>query len=285
MTGFKPFCDLHLHSNNSDGIYSPSKLVELACMKGLSAVSVTDHDTIAGQAEAILAGERFGMDVLTGVEFSTRVSGLDVHILGYLIEIDDKVMQESLEYLAGERIGRAQEMVGGLNKHGIDITMEEVMREAGGGTVGRPHIAMVLLEKGYVKFTQEAFDRWIGFGKPCYVPKTVYPIERVMGMIKAAGGVAAWAHPGIHVRKRKVLDTLCDEGVGGLEVWHPNHSPELVNELERTAGERGLICTGGSDFHSEEAKQVEIGGLRVPIESATSLKKASRLGRPVSGED
>ncbi len=271
----EPPCDLHLHSYYSDGNLSPEALVERARVAGLSALSITDHDSVNGQKESFHAGRAHGIEILSGIEFSVVEREQQIHILGYCYDTHDPRLRERVSYLEETRRSRARSIVERLLACGARISFDEVLEEAGRGTMGRPHIARVLLRHGIVTKIQEAFDRFIGFGRPAHVPKTVLPVEEVVRLITDAGGVAVWAHPGVLIRKRLILDTLCHIGVQGIEVWHPNHSASLVREIDRVSLERGLIRTGGSDYHFREAMKADIGGISAPYESVVALRKAA----------
>ena len=268
-------CDLHIHSCHSDGNLTPRELVERAHDAGLSAVSITDHDTIAGQEEAFIAGRACGVEILSGVEFSVVEGGKQVHILGYCYDVTDRRLRERARFLAEARIERARSICRKLSDLGIHIPFEEVVALARGGTVGRPHVARVLLSRGAIDDIQEAFDRYIGYRRPAFVAKTVLPTEEVVRLIAEAGGVSVWAHPGAAIRKRSTLNRMCALGVRGLEVWHPNHTEALEQEIERVALERDLIRTGGSDYHFHDAMKVDVGGVTAPYESANALREAA----------
>lgn len=271
----EPPCDLHLHSYYSDGNLSPEALVERARRAGLSAVSITDHDTVKGQRESFSAGRALGVEILSGIEFSVMERGHQIHILAYCFDADDPRLEERVRRLELLRRERARLIVERLIACGIRISFDEILAEADRGAIGRPHIARVLLRHGIVTTIQEAFDRYIGYRRPAYVPKSVLTIEEVMRLITAAGGVAVWAHPGAMIRKSSIVDTLCRSGIRGIEVWHPNHHEDLVREIERVARQRGLIRTGGSDYHFEEAMKADIGAFPVPYESVTALRRAA----------
>lgn len=270
-------CDLHLHSHYSDGNRSPDELVRHARSLGLSALAITDHDTLHGQKEALSAGERYGLEVLTGIEFSIKEQGKSLHILGYLIDHTSEELRNRAEYLGRERLERARTIVRLLSDEGIAVPFKEVVAEAGDGRIGRPHFARILLRNGVVNGIQEAFDRYIGFGGPCYVPKTVLPLEEVIRLIRGSGGVAVWAHPGQSIRRKRLLDRLLTSGVVGVEVWHPNHGTEMQGEILSAAREHGLICTGGSDFHFEEAMYAAMGQVTAPYDSVVALKSAAAV--------
>jgi len=274
-----PPCDLHLHSSYSDGTMSPDELVSYAHVIGLSAVSITDHDTIRGQEPALEAGRRCGIEVVTGIEFSIEEEGSSVHILGYCFDHANAALKASLEELSAARVTRAREIVRRLEACGVSIPFEEVLAEAGVGSVGRPHIARVLYRRGLVSSVSEAFARYIADGAPCHVPKQVLPRDAVMRLIAEAGGLAVWAHPGWNIRKTELVERLISSGVGGIEAWHPNHSEHLEVEILALARARSLVCTGGSDFHFVELMQADIGEVTAPYETVSALRKAA-MKRP-----
>ncbi len=266
-------CDLHLHSFYSDGDLSPVELVKRGGLANLAAVSVTDHDTIAGQAEAARAGLEYDVEVITGIEFSVREDRFDIHILGYLFDPEDPELVICSKALEEARYNRARAIVKKLNGLNVDITMKEVSRISGRGAIGRLHIARLLLEQGYISNIQEAFTRYIGEGRPACVPRKILTVGAAVSIIRNAGGVAVWAHPGSNIRRRNLVDAIIGSGISGLEAWHPNHTPELTKRICSEARSRGLVCTGGSDYHFTEAMKADIGGISVPYESVSRLRK------------
>jgi predicted metal-dependent phosphoesterase TrpH len=268
-------CDLHLHSTYSDGTMSPEELVSYAHAIGLSAVSITDHDTVNAQAEALDAGKRRGIDVVTGIEFSIEEDGSSIHILGYCFDHENRALAASLEELADARVTRAEKIVRKLEERGVSIPFEEVLAEAGSGCVGRPHIARVMKRRGHVSSIAEAFARYISDSAPCHVPKKVLPRGEVVRLISGAGGVVVWAHPGWNIRRTDLVERLVASGVRGLEVWHPNHTERMQKDILALARARGLVCTGGSDFHFIELIEADIGGITAPFESVSALRKAA----------
>jgi len=268
-------CDLHLHSHYSDGNLSPEELVAHARSQNLSAVSITDHDTCLGQGEALSAGEKLGIEIITGIEFSVRDEGTSIHILGYHFDHTDNALGESLLELERGRLERARTIVGKLGALGISCSFDDVVKLAGRGTIGRPHIAKILLETGVVRGIQEAFNRFIGAGATCYVPKKVLHLDQVISLIEGAGGVAVWAHPGPLIRNEALLERLCSAGIKGLEAWHPNHTRRLSDEVQRAALGRNLFCTGGSDYHFTEAMQSPVGGIAVSYDAVNAIKRAA----------
>jgi len=270
-----PPCDLHLHSNYSDGTMSPEDIVSYAHAIGLSALSITDHDTIRGQAEALETGKRYGIEVVTGIEFSVEEEGGSVHLLGYCFDPAYRALVANLEALSEARVTRAREIVRKLGEHGVSISFDDVLAEAGHGSIGRPHIARVLHRRGHVSSVSEAFVRYIADGAPCHVPKKVLSRDAVVRLITEAGGVAAWAHPGWNIRRTDLVERLIASGVRGIEVWHPNHTERMASEILALARERGLISTGGSDFHFVELMQADIGEITAPYEAVSALRKAA----------
>ncbi len=265
-------CDLHVHSSFSDGVYSPAKLIEMAAEKRLSAISVTDHDTVEGQQEALETGFRYDIEVVPGVEISVKIEGKEIHILGYLIDYENSVMLDELDGLKRHRENRARKIVDKLYQLGIEVPYREVGEIAGEGAVGRPHIARALVQRGVVETQQEAFNRFIGYRSSAYVPRKVLSVERVSGIIMAAGGIPVWAHPGRDISNRKIRERIIASEVRGVEVWHPNHGRETRQAIEEFARRNDMIITGGSDFHSDETMKAGIGELPVCYSSVMALK-------------
>ncbi|UCF06750.1 MAG: PHP domain-containing protein [bacterium] len=275
MNSSEARCDLHLHSYYSDGSFSPEELVRRSHEAGLAAIAVTDHDTLAGQDEVSATCQRYGIEFVSGLELSAREGGVSLHLIGYCIETRDEALEKNTQVLRDARISRARLIVEKLGKLGIDIPFKEVCAEAGRGALGRPHIAKILYRRGIVASIQGAFNRYIGGGAPCYVPKKVIPLERIFSLITSAGGVVVWAHPGQYINDEGLLDTLCGLGLTGIEMVHPNHSPAIEGRIAEVALRRGLVCTGGSDFHYPEAMQAEIGEVSVPYDTVLSLRRAA----------
>jgi predicted metal-dependent phosphoesterase TrpH len=269
----KDKCDLHVHSSYSDGEYSPAALVRMARDSSLAALAVTDHDTIEGQQEAQDAGKSYRLEVISGVEFSVRIEDREIHILGYLIDYNNSDMIEEFRLLRLSREDRARNIIDKLSRLGIDIPYREIEQIAGEGTVGRPHIARALLERGVVSSHQEAFNRFIGYNGRAFVPKNVLTMDRVADLIIGAGGVAVWAHPARMIFDRKLRKKLMDSGIRGVEVWHPNHNREYIQAIMEFSKKNNLIATGGSDFHSDQAMKVKVGEITVSYDAVNALKR------------
>jgi hypothetical protein len=268
---FKPAAsiDLHIHSRASDGTLSPAEIIALASRLNLRAISITDHDSIAGSREALLGGIPNRLGFLTGVEISAEpppsyTGAGSIHILGYGFRLDDPELNRTLERLQDSRRGRNPEIVARLNKLGIPIRIEEVEREAADGQPGRPHIAKLLIKKGVVKTMDDAFDRYLGNGKPAYVDKFRIEFNQAIGLINAAGGIPVLAHPCLlEVESVEQLDDLLQEmmsmGLKGLEVYYPQHSPEQTRQYADLAARHRLLMTGGTDFHGDIQPEIQLG--------------------------
>ncbi|SFE14067.1 hypothetical protein SAMN04487969_101270 [Paenibacillus algorifonticola] len=261
--------DLHTHTTASDGTGSPSRNVQLAKAAGLAAIAITDHDTMAGVEEALAEGERLGITVVPGVELSTVADGQDIHVLGYYANWRDDLWQQRLTGLRSVRDNRNELIVAKLVELGLDITLEEVIAVAlehsggavSGKTVGRPHIAELLIRKGAVSTMQEAFDRYLASGSAAYVnPPRVHPYEAIT-WIKEAGGVSILAHPGLYGNDELVEELIRSGGVQGIEVYHSDHGPQEEAKYLQLAEQYGLIVTGGSDYHGEREGKVFHGAI------------------------
>lgn len=272
--------DLHAHSIFSDGSLTPEQLVDLACAAGLTAVALTDHDTTAGLPRFLAAAAGRPVRAVPGVEISADFSPGAMHMLGYFIQPGHSAFDEKLAWIREGRDQRNAEILGKLNAMGFGIAWDEVARHAGADVVGRPHFAQVLLERGIVKTKDEAFDLYLGKGKPAYAERRRFSTEDSIALIRAAGGVAVLAHPftlGLDdAGLRALLGRLAAEGLGGIEVYYSEHSANLQQAYSRLAEEFGLVATGGSDFHGALAPDIKLGsgfgGLRVPDEVVEKLE-------------
>ncbi len=272
------YIDLHTHSTASDGIYSPTELLQRAKGAGLRVLALTDHDNTGGLQEAAQAAAQLDIDFIPGVEINTDVTAGEVHILGYFLEYERSAFQAVLKVLRDARERRGQRMVELLNEEGIAISWERV-RDIAQGSVGRPHVAQALLEAGYVQSIGEAFDTYIGKGRYAYVPRYRLSPEHAVRLITSANGLPVIAHPielpGLD-ELRNWLPGLCEAGMVGLETYYGPYTPADEQELRALAGEYHLIPTGGSDFHGPGIHPTPLGGRPVPYEAVERLKDAAR---------
>jgi len=267
--------DLHIHSVCSDGLRTPTQVVEEAHAAGVGAISLTDHDTAAGTDEAIAAGERLGVRVIPGIELSAHIDGREIHLLAYFCDRRDTRL---LEHLAGLRLIRRERggaIVERLNALGVELTIEEVLSKADGGLLGRPHVAAVLVDRGAVPTKEEAFDRYLGDRKPADVPKPRNPYGEIIELIHQLRGVAVLAHPGGSVHDG-VIARLAMAGLDGIEVYHPGHLPPRIEHLTEMSQRYGLLPSGGSDSHGEpDGAQVGDCGIGCEAIEALSARAAT----------
>ncbi len=242
--------DLHLHSTASDGADPPARVVERAAEAGLTAIALTDHDTVAGNAEALAAGRRLGVLVVPGCEMTAYLGRDEFHLLGYDVDSSNAELAAHCAWFAKGRTRRAHEIGKRLAALGVPVDMDSVMARADAGVVARPHIAEALLEAGHVATREEAFDRYLANGKPADVPKPELPPRTVIGLIRAAGGFAVLAHPALSPRDHlHHLPQLMKDGLAGVEVWHSAHPDHARDAVATEADRFGLLKTGGSDCH------------------------------------
>jgi len=249
----KGLADLHIHSSYSDGVYSPRELASMAKMAGITVMALTDHDTLKGLPEMKNAADSFGIDFLPGVEFSTRWENRQVHILGYGIDEHNTLLLEALADVRSARRSRMEKIVKRLHEMGMDVDVP--VPEEGHRAVGRPHIARALVAQGYVKSVQEAFDLYIGEGKPAYKPQVKMVPAEAVSVIHQAGGLAVQAHPEEIGDRLTALNLISTLPYDGLEIFHPSASEKDVEAFwMQAATERNLLVTGGSDFHGSAGR-------------------------------
>lgn len=242
--------DFHLHSTASDGVQTPTWVMKTASAKGVRILSLTDHDTTDGFAEARAASERLGLRLIPGIELSTDVGKADVHILGFGFDTENRRLQEYLSWLRESRLGRAQKIVDILRDLGAPIELKRVFEIAGDATLGRPHIARALVEAGHVQTVQEAFDRWLASDGPADVPREKMVPEQAIAEVHHAGGLAFIAHA-IFVGENypEIVELLTGHGLDGIETFYKHYTPEQVEDHRRLGERLGLALSGGSDYH------------------------------------
>ncbi len=263
--------DLHLHSTCSDGNSTPEEVVARAAALGLSTISLTDHDSVSGVAPAQKAGEAHGISVIPGSELSVQFEGLDIHVLAYFVDPENDLLIESLTLYREERRNRAERIIARLNRMGIRIKFEQVLAKADGASIGRPHVADVLVEEGFCFSSNEAFNKYLGFGKSAYEQKYVMAPSEAIEVIHHAGGVAVIAHP-ILYRGDEMLPRLIGEGFDGIEVWHIKHKAEDSRRYGLLADKFGLLKSGGSDCHGDGRGEPVMGKVDVRVSVVDELK-------------
>jgi 3',5'-nucleoside bisphosphate phosphatase len=278
--------DLHTHSTASDGLYPPAELVRLAKEAGLATIALCDHDTTGGLDEAIEAGGELGVEVIPGIEVNTELpeGRGDAHVLGYFLEYGRPELQANLKLLRDARERRGERMVEKLRGAGFDITWERV-REIAQGSVGRPHLARALIEKGYVNSVSEAFDKYLGRGKVGYVPRYKIAPGDAVRLIKSARGVPVLAHPaGIPQLREEVLPALLRAGLQGLECYYGEYDEATVERLLKTAEDFGLLPTGGSDYHGPNMHPTPLGGRYVPPDALDRLRRTGAFNHKLPAQ-
>ncbi len=272
--------DLHLHTTASDGRLKPGELIELVAEKGLDVISITDHDTVNGIRDGLTAAVRFpAISLIPGVEISTDVPQGEVHVLGYFIDFTDAEFLSRLEEMRNSRQLRARRMVEKLAELGLPVRWERVHELAGGGAVGRPHIAEAMLEAGYITSFKEAFEKYIGKNGPAYASRfKISPVDAVR-MVVQAKGLPVLAHPTFVNDLEGLLPDLIKAGMIGMEVYYKDYAPNTVDDLAAIADRNGLVKTGGTDYHAfGDEEEVVPGGVTVPEESVRRLYEMADKG-------
>ncbi len=274
--------DLHLHSTCSDGTDSPETVVRLAAVAGLDALALTDHDTLAGIAAATDAAARLGIRLIPGTELSVNWPTGTMHMLVYFLEPGPGPLQDRLQGLVEARTVRNQRILERLGDHGIDIAHDDVLAEAGGDVVGRPHIAALLVRRGHAAGMAEAFDRWLGTGRPAYVSRERLDAREAIELARASGALPVIAHPhtlGLSAGDfRRAFEELAASGLAGIEAHYAEYDQDMREHLAGICSTLGLVATGGSDYHGRYKAGLRVGvgrgDLRVPDEAVEALDAA-----------
>jgi hypothetical protein len=262
--------DLHIHTNASDGLFTPELVIEEALKANLDAVSVTDHDSVDNVPQLLSLAQKVNLKVLPGVELSTVWKEEDVHFLGYYIDPANPELLSSLAFLREARVARMQQIVDKFNENGFGVTLEEILAATHGGAAGRSHLARVLLKKRYVSSINEAFEKYLGRGKPFFVEKKMYEVEEAIDLIKKAGGAVFLAHPAVS-RVDDDIDLFISWGLDGLEAYYPEHTLEEQEHYIRLAQEKGLMVSGGSDAHGFKGRGEHLGEFTAPTSAVQKL--------------
>lgn len=268
------YADLHVHTFYSDSTFSPEEVVACAKDKGLSAIAICDHDSTEGIDPCRKIGDLADVEIVPGIELTVEKADAEIHILGYFIEYKTEWFQKRIKTIQDFRVDRIHKMIEKLNDEKIPVKMEDVSKLAGKGTMGRLHLAKAMISTGKIKNFREAFDKYIGFLKPCYVSNIGFSPQEAVETILKIGGVPVMAHPAV-MGKDEYIDELIGYGLRGIEVYHTDHKASVVEHYEKLAEEYGLIMTGGSDCHGLGKGRVLMGGVRVPYSVVEKLKEES----------
>ncbi len=271
------FADLHLHTFHSDGTDSPDSLVARAQQQGLACMALTDHDTINGIAESRAAAERARIEFIAGVEITAQIDEHEVHILGYFVDPTCDAFLRFLTRNQEVRRDRIERTCARLGELGVPLSTDAVYKIAGVGSCGRPHIARALVEARHASSTKEAFHRWLGQGKPAFVPKWKPTVIDAARQIREAGGIPSLAHPGL-AGVDSYIEEMSKFGLQAVEAFHTSHSTEITKHYLKVARSLGLLVTGGSDCHGQAKGSPTMGSVKLPYEYVEALKAASGKG-------
>ena len=265
--------DLHIHTVYSDGTFTPTEVVERAKKLGLTAISITDHDSVSGVEEAIRAGEKLGVEVVPGIEMSSDIGEDEIHILGYYLDWKDKTFLTQLQVFQEDRAKRNQRLLKKLEELGMKLDHREIKNMAPKGVVGRLHIARLMVKNGYVSSIGEAFEKWLNAGKPAYIKRMKVSPFKVIQMILKAGGIPVFAHP--YLSKRDdLIPEMVKRGLMGIEVYQSVHDKQAVAHYRKIAKKYHLLITGGSDCHGKGKDKILMGTVDIPASILDELKKA-----------
>lgn len=270
------WADLHIHTYYSDSTSSPQEVVDDAVAAGLSCIAITDHDVIDGIDPVKSAAQGRGIEVIAGIELSSELNGKDIHILGYGFDYKKSPLVDKLHEIQQARIERIKMMIEKLKTLGVNnITFEDVAVKTKSDAVGRPHLAMVLQEKGWVPNMRSAFDKYIGEGGPAYFTKYNQTPFEAIKLITDSGGVAVMAHP-MYTQKDELISQFVKNGLGGLEVYYPNCTETVLKFYKNLASKYNILATGGSDAHGRAKSHTYVGKTQIPYELVEALKAKFR---------
>jgi len=267
------YADLHLHTFYSDGTFTPEELVERASTLGFAAIALTDHDTVEGCERAAAACAAARMEFISGTELTAEHADIEVHILAYLVDTQNRVLLTRIAEFQSVRQNRIREMVAALNQMGIPLNAESVFALANCKSPGRPHVARALVKEKLIGNLDEAFEKYLKKGRPAWVPKTKMSALEGIELIHQAGGLAVMAHPGLN-RTDEIIPALVDAGLDGIECFHTKHSTATSERYLEIAEKFNLLVTGGSDCHGFSKGKPLIGGIKLPYEHVERMKAA-----------
>lgn len=276
------YTDLHTHSEASDGTLTPAELVKMAKKAGLSSVALTDHDTVDGIDEFMHEGSKEHIETIAGIELAAAYKNTELHIVGLFIDHKSKALTESMDYIVNERNERNEKMIRALARNGIEVSLEELEKNAGGRIITRAHYANVMVEKGYVKTKEEAFDRYISSGRPGYVKRETLTPKKCIEVIRDSGGVPVLAHATLYgygyLEIHQLVGELKNYGLMAMETMYSTYTARQSDEIRKICDSYGLFKSGGSDFHGANKPDIELGvgrgNLRIPQKFADDMKEA-----------
>jgi predicted metal-dependent phosphoesterase TrpH len=265
------FADLHLHTNFSDGTYTPEELVAQAAKYHLAAIALTDHDTVEGCERADIACKAVDIEFIAGTELTAEQNDNEIHILGYFLDTHNPKLLSEIAKFQAVRQQRIHEMVAALNKLNVPLKAEDVFALANCRSPGRPHVARAMVKAGFVSHLDEAFERFLKKNRPAWVPKAKMSAQVAIELIHQAGGLAVMAHPGLN-RSDEVIPDLVEAGLDGIECFHTKHSTATSEHYLQIADKYNLLITGGSDCHGMSKGKPLIGGVKLPYEQVARMK-------------
>jgi predicted metal-dependent phosphoesterase TrpH len=273
VSGTAPIIDIHTHSRASDGEYGADELADCAAASGLTVWGLCDHDTVAGLLDAGNAAKRRGMRFVPGIELSAFLDRQEIHLLGHFVDPRHETLLAFEDFLALRRRERVGLIIAKLATLGVVISAEQIERHSGGKTIGRPHVAKAIVEVGQALTVKEAFDRYIGEGRPAYVQRYRLEAAEAVSLIRGAGGTVTVAHPGLTKLERGELRRLRAAGVVGLEAVHPEHNPSMREKYARLAVELDFVPTAGSDYHGAAVSPGrQLGAVSMTVEALARLE-------------
>ncbi len=269
------YADLHVHTTESDGTFTPTRLVQAALKCSLAAIAIVDHDTVGGVAEAKAAAVGTDLEIIPGLELTAQNENQEIHILGYFLDYQNQSLLEKLKLVQQNRVERVYKIVNNLKDLGLTLNPQAVFDISGPGTVGRMHIAKALLQEGLVASTAEAFRKYIGDKSPAYVLGFRFSPAEAIALINQAGGVAVLAHPYM-LHNDALIPEFAGYGLQGIEVYYPEHSQAMINFYLDLAKKFNLLVTGGSDFHGAVKPDIKLGMIKLPWELVEKLRQEKR---------
>lgn len=277
--------DLHIHTNFSDGSFSPEKVVQIGLEKGLAAIAITDHDSVGGVIPAVEAAKGNNIEVVAGAELSSYIGEQGIHIVALFIDVQDSALLEHLDFFRNFRHKRGEVIINKLNQLGVKISIDDVLAISGSGSMGRPHIAQALVKIGATTSIKESFDRYLGNGRPAYVPKYKIDPGKAAEIIHSAGGAAILAHPAISTKSDHEIYHIMSMGLDGVEIVHAKHNSHQIQHLTEMARSNRWLMSGGSDCHGDDKEHSDIGECTINLEMFENIRNfyRSRIIKKMDG--